>query len=137
MSSREPKSILKRNNSTKKNRRIWFNSRKYVAPNLPTPPHVTGFNRNNPYSKAIGWQTQAERAAAVSNVGMQKAFNMHHGVYVKPYAYQDPHFKYPLEYRGTMAKTASESAAINRNIMARNAPSEYFAINVKKTRKRR
>lgn len=131
--SGRPKSILKRNNSLKKGRRIWFNTRRHVAPNLPTPPHVTGFNRNSEYSKSLGWQTQAERAAATSNLRMERAFNVHHGVYVKPYAYQDPTFMYPLEYRGAMAKTASESAAINRNIMARNEPN----TSVKKTRKRR
>ena len=84
------------------------------AARLTTPAHVTGFNRRSPYSLSQGWQTRNERAAAASNARIQKMLNIYHGRYVKPYAYREPGFAYPLESRGNMAKVASNLAAINR-----------------------
>ena len=141
MSGRTPKSILKRNSGTKKNRRIIFTGRNNVAPNLPTPAHIMGFNRTNPHSRALGWQTKAERAAAVANARFQKSLNVYRGTHVEPYKYQDPQFIYPLEYRGNMAAAASNVAKMNRAAMAleemRNKPADHVVINVKPATRRR
>jgi hypothetical protein len=142
MSGNSPKSILKRNSSTKKNRRIRFINRNNVAPNLPTPPHVTGFNRTNPFSLAEGWQTHTERAAAAANARIQRIIEKRRGMYVEPYKYQDPHFVYPLESRINVALAASNVAKMNRAAMAleklRNTPGvNHVAINVKPATRRR
>ena len=141
MSGRSPKSILKRNGVTKKNRRIRFINRNAVAPNLPTPAHVTGFNRTNPYSLAEGWQTPAEYTAAVRNARLQKILEKSLGRNEKPYAYQDPHFVYPLEARANVASTAKELAAINSTALKYGLPLlpqvNHVAINVKPATRRR
>ena len=141
MSGSSPKSILKRNNSTKKNRRIWFNSRKHVAPNLPTPAHVTGFNRTNPYSLAEGWQTAAEYNAAVRTSRLKQILDKSLGRYKEPYAYQDPHFMYPREARKNVANTAKELAAINNTALKYGLPLlpqvNHVVINVKPATRRR
>ena len=139
MSGNSPKSILKRNTSTKKNRRIVFTGRNNVAPNnLTTPAHVTGFNRTNPFSLAEGWQTAAEYNAAVKNARLQKILEKRLGRNYKPYAYQDPHFMYPIEAR---ANTAKELAAINSTALKYGLPllsqANHVAINVKPATRRR
>jgi len=142
MSGTSPKSILKRNASTKKNRRIVFTGPNNVAPNnLTTPAHVTGFNRTNPFSLAEGWQTAAEYNAAVKNARLQKILEKRLGRNYKPYAYQDPHFMYPIEARANIANTAKELAAINRIALRYGLPllpqSNHVAINVKPATRRR
>jgi len=141
MSGRSPKSILKRNGVTKKNRRIRFINRQNVAPNLPTPAHVLGFNRTNPYSLAEGWQTAAEYNAAVRNSRLQKILEKSRRRYVEPYAYQDPHFMYPLEARANVAKTAKELAELNSTALKYGLPLlpqvNHVAINVKPATRRR
>jgi hypothetical protein len=141
MSGKSPKSILKRNSSTKKNRRIRFINRNNVAPNLPTPAHVMGFNRTNPYSLAEGWQTAAEYTAAVRNSRLQQILEKSLGRNSKPYAYQDPHFMYPREARKNVANTAKELAAINSTALKYGLPLlpqvNHVAINVKPATRRR
>lgn len=136
MSGSSPKSILKRNGSTKKNRRIVFTGRNNVAPNnLTTPAHVTGFNRTNPFSLAEGWQTAAEYNAAVKNSRLKQILEKSLGRYTEPYAYQDPHFMYPREARKNVANTAKELAAINSKAMLSQV--NHVAINVKPATRRR
>ena len=141
MSGRTLKSILKRNTSTKKNRRIRFINRNNVAPNLTTPPHVTGFNRTNPFSLAEGWQTAAEYNAAVRSSRLQKILDKSLGRYVELYAYQDPHFMYPREARKNVANTAKELAAINNTALKYGLPLlpqvNHVVINVKPATRRR
>jgi len=141
MSGREIRSILKRNGVTKKNKKIQFVNRQNVAPNLRTPAHVTGFNRTNPYSLAEGWQTAAEYTAAVRNARLQQILEKSLGRNSKPYAYQDPHFMYPLEARANVANTAKELAEINRTAMRYGLPLlpqiNHVAINVKPATRRR
>ena len=142
MSGSSPKSILKRNSSTKKNRRIRFINRTNVAPNnLTTPAHVTGFNRTNPYSLAEGWQTAAEYNAAVRNSKLKQIFEKSLGRNYKPYAYQDPHFMYPREARKNVASTADELAKINSTALKYGLPllpqGNHVAINVKPATRRR
>jgi hypothetical protein len=129
MSGRAPKSILKRNGSTKKNRRIRFINRNNVAPNnLTTPAHVTGFNRTNPYSLAEGWQTDAEYNAAVKNARLKQILEKSLGRNYKPYAY-------PREASKNIASTAKELAAINNTALLPQA--NHVAINVKPATRRR
>ena len=141
MSGRSPKSIIKRNGVTKKNRRIRFSNRQNIAGNLPTPAYVTGFNRTNPYSLAEGWQTAPEYTAAVRNSRLQKILEKSLGRNEKPYAYQDPYFIYPLEARANIASTAKELAAINSTALKYGLPllpqANHVAINVKPTTRRR
>jgi len=142
MSGKTPKSILKRNGSTKKNRRIRFINRNNVAPNnLTTPAHVTGFNRTNPYSLAEGWQTAAEYNVAVRNSKLKQILEKSLGRNYKPYAYQDPHFVYPLEARANVASTADELAKINSTALKYGLPllpqGNHVAINVKPATRRR
>jgi hypothetical protein len=142
MSGKTPKSILKRNGSTKKNRRIVFTGRNNVAPNnLTTPAHVTGFNRTNPYSLAEGWQTAAEYNAAVRNSKLKQILEKSLGRYVQPYAYQDPHFIYPPEARANVASTADALAKINSTALKYGLPllpqGNHVAINVKPATRRR
>ena len=141
MSGRSAKSILKRNGVTKKNRRIRFVNRNNVAPNLPTPAHVMGFNRTNPYSLAEGWQTAAEYNAAVRNARLQKILEKSLGRNEKSYAYQDPHFMYPLEARANVASTADALAKINSTALKYGLPLlpqvNHVAINVKPATRRR
>ena len=141
MSGREIRSILKRNGVTKKNKKIRFVNGQNVAPNLSTSAHVTGFNRTNPYSLAEGWQTAAEYTAAVKNARLQKILEKRLGRNEKPYAYQDPHFMYPLEARANVTNTAKELAEINRTAMRYGLPLlpqiNHVAINVKPATRRR
>jgi hypothetical protein len=146
MSGKGTRSILKRNanrkNTVKATKRIRFNNTDAVASDLKIPAYITGFNRTNPLSRALGWQTQAERAAAVANARFQKALNMYYGRHVEPYKYQDPNFIYPLKARGNMLAVAKTIAKRNRDEMEleelRNKPVEnHVAINVKPATRRR
>jgi len=128
--------------STKGTRKVQFNNTKTSAiPPSRTPAHVTGFNRTNPYSLAEGWQTAAEYTAAVRNARLQKILEKRLGRNEKPYAYQDPHFMYPLEARANVANTAKELAKINRTAMRYGLPLlpqvNHVAINVKPATRRR
>jgi hypothetical protein len=100
-----------------------------------------GFNRTNPYSLAEGWQTAAEYNAAVRNARLQKILEKSLGRNEKSYAYQDPHFMYPLEARANVASTADALAKINSTALKYGLPLlpqvNHVAINVKPATRRR
>jgi len=135
--------------SNKWTRRVKFNNTRIrYAPELPTPAHVTGFNRTNPFSLAEGWQTKAELARARIDARRQKAMLASLPHYKLPFAYRDPHFIYPHEARGNIASTAEkkysfpwlkykrEVKTTNNNKLIQNNPN-HVVINVKPATRRR
>jgi len=127
--------------SNKWTRKVQFNNtRTQYAPELPTPAHVTGFNRTNPFSLAEGWQTKAELARARINSRRQKAMLASLPHYKLPFAYRDPHFMYPHEARGNIASTAEKKYSLpwlkyKREVQAENKLIQnnlnHVVINVK------
>jgi hypothetical protein len=134
--------------SNKWTRKVQFNNtRTRYAPELPTPAHVTGFNRTNPFSLAEGWQTKAELARARIDSRRQKEMLASLSHYKPPFAYRDPHFVYPREARGNIASTAEKKYSfpwlkykreieMNNNKLIQNNPN-HVVINVKPATRRR
>jgi len=94
--------------SNRGTRRVKFNNSKISYANgLSTPSYVTVYNHTNPFLKAEGWQTPAERLAAIKHARIEKLLRTSLGKVEEPYAYQDPRFIYPKEARKNIANAAT------------------------------
>lgn len=97
--------------SNRDTRRVQFNNSKTSYANkLSTPSSSEIFNRNNPFLKAEGWQTPAERLAAIKHARIERLLRTSLGKLEEPYVYRNnPHFVYPKEARKNIAKAATEN----------------------------